>query len=472
MAQLSRRGFLLGAGSLSLGLVGLGRLVTQSAQAREDLFDPGFGPLVSDPQGLFDLPEGFSYVAFSRTGEEMTDGLLVPGAHDGMAAFPGPDGLVLLVRNHELDVRGDGPFGPKNARLDRVGRERLYDAGRGELPNLGGTTTLVYDPRKKQLVRHFLSLGGTLRNCAGGATPWGSWLTCEEAVIPAGGTFERAHGFVFEVPATAEPRLHPALALEDMGRFNHEAAAVDARTGAVYMTEDRADGLLYRFLPAQPGKLLAGGRLQALRLLERRGASTANHDGAIAIGADLACDWVDLENVLSPNDDLRKQGNALGAARFVRGEGMTAADDAIYFTCTSGGKAARGQVFKYTPLASDDLRGNAGREVGRLRLVVEPNHRATLDNCDNMTAAPWGDLILCEDGGGANLMRGVTPAGRLYDFAENALNRSELAGACFSPDGSILFVNIQHPGITLAITGPWERRAARADAPEGERRYF
>jgi secreted PhoX family phosphatase len=98
------------------------------------------------------------------------------------------------------------------------------------------------------------------------------------------------------------------------------------------------------------------------------------------------------------------------------------------------------------------VRKSASKTQGRF---IEPNDGNLVENADNLTVAPWGDLIVCEDGPGDNGLVGVTPQGELYKLARNVLNHSELAGAVFSPDGTTLFVNIQRPGLTLAITGPW-----------------
>ncbi|MCO5170303.1 MAG: PhoX family protein [Planctomycetes bacterium] len=404
-----------------------------------------------DPLKVFDLPAGFEYVVLSSTGERMTDGLSVPAGHDGMAAFTGPDGLTLVVRNHELDARQAPAFGRVGAPLAGVDPAKLYDAGHGRTPSAGGTTTLVYDTRGRRLVRHFLSLGGTVRNCAGGPTPWGSWITCEEAVVPVVGPYARDHGWCFEVPATAEPVLHEAVPLRGLGRFNHEAAAVDPRTGIVYLTEDRHDGLLYRFVPERPGSegLRGPGRLQALAIRGRPGASTKNApDTVVPVGGEVAVRWVDLDGADAPDDDLRYRGHAAGAAQFSRGEGLWWGGDALFVCCTSGGRSGKGQVWRLTP--------GEGRD-DRLALVLEPNDPSVLDHCDNVTVAPWGDLVLCEDGPGDNGLVGVTPDGRAYRLGRNAANESELCGACFSPDGTTLFVNVQRPGYTLAITGPWRR---------------
>lgn len=451
--MLTRRSFF----SLSLACAGastLRRLTRADLAAVGD--DVGYGPLQDDPANVIRLPRGFSYKVLSRTGDSMSDGLLVPGAPDGMAAFAGPDGRTVLVRNHELTVLMQGAFGDDNDKLTPALQARLYDAGHGSLPALGGTTTLVFDTKTQTLERQHLSLAGTLRNCAGGPTPWGSWLSCEETDIRAMGTFERDHGYCFEVPIASQGLVQP-VPLVAMGRFNHEAAAVDPRTGMVYLTEDRPDGLLYRFVPHQRKQLAAGGRLQALALRDRKGADTYNHSdhGHVALAQRLAVRWVDIEEPTSPHDDLRRQGHAQGAARFARGEGMCYRDGCVWFTCTIGGPAKVGQIFCLRPDPGEDLGKPEAKSAATLSLFYESPGRDLLENADNLTLAPWGDLIVCEDGDKPEFLVGITPAGQAYKLAENVASGEEMAGATFSPDGSTLFVNIQQPGITLAITGPW-----------------
>ncbi len=441
--NLSRRHFLRSAGAVALGLTGLRRLLARGSPVRGG----GYGELVADPQKVLDLPRGFRYHAFGKVGERMDDGLLVPGLHDGMAAFPGADGRTILVRNHELSAgsKKDSAFGPAMELVGKVDRARLYDAGGGTRPAGGGTTTLVYDTKAGRLERQFLSLGGTIRNCAGGPTPWGSWLSCEETMEKAGKTLEKDHGYVFEVPARAEGGLVDPVPLKALGRMNHEAAAVDPKTGIVYETEDRSDGLFYRFLPAAPGKLAEGGKLQALAVKGKPGLHTGNQGKADPVrpGEGLEVEWIDLDEVESPKDDLRKRGREKGAAVFVRGEGMWYGREAVYFACTSGGRNKKGQIWRLLP------------EAGRLELFVEPNDPNLLENADNMTVAPWGDLLVCENGKAPNQVVGVTPEGKLYTLARNPASSSEFAGVTVSPDASAVFVNVQKPGLTLAITGPW-----------------
>lgn len=413
----------------------------------------GYGALEPDPAGLLDLPRGFSYRVISALGERMNDGFVVPDRADGMGCFALDNRRVALVRNHELQARhlDTGPIrGTASRELATYDRNARGDA----LP--GGTTTIVYDIAAGRVERQHLSLLGTIRNCAGGITPWGSWLTCEEDVTRAGAGVGRDHGWVFEVPATTRGLAEP-VPLTAMGRFNHEAAAVDPRSGIVYLTEDRDDSLLYRFLPESKGALARGGRLQALALAEATLTDSRNWNGIeFPQGTWQAVRWVDLDGVEAPDDDLRMRGAAKGALRFARGEGIHYGDGEFYFCCTSGGAAKLGQVMRYRPSRFEGQRQERG-EPGMLQNFIESTDAAELNYGDNLTVAPNGHLIVCEDqytDTVDNHLRGVTPEGDLYTLARSRV-QTELAGACFSPDGSTLFVNIYSPGKTLAITGPW-----------------
>lgn len=441
----SRRQFLRTSGAFALGFSGLHAFMG----CNPSLTPPNerFGPLVSDPAGIMDLPAGFGYKIVSRVGDQMNDGFYVPGAADGMAAFEGPSGQTIVVRNHEVNPGADpamGAFGPDNALLSKLDPNLLYDAGVDGNPALGGTTTFVYDTARQQLVSQYLSLAGTLRNCAGGPTPWNTWITCEEITTRAGEDgAAKDHGYAFQVPASATPTVAIPEPLRAMGRFNREAVAVDPATNIVYQTEDTHDGLIYRFIPDDPSDIAAGGRLQVLHVRDQAGLDTRNWDAqTVSIGTELEIDWLDIEDVEAPLDDLRLRGFDQGAARFARGEGMWYGNDAVYFACTNGGKAECGQIWRLVPDRT-------------LELFIEPNDPGLIENADNLTVTPWGDLIVCEDGSNEQFLVGVTPHGELYKFARNAVSNSELAGATFSPDGTTLFVNIQHDGLTLAITGQW-----------------
>lgn len=448
---MNRRQLLRHTSALAAGFLGLKTLSQQSAYGQSPL---RYGPLRSDPNRLLDLPAGFRYVTISRTGERMDDGLAVPPSHDGMGAFSGANGRTIIIRNHEISPGA----APSSIYGDLAQRKLLYDAGKGVTPGLGGTTTLHFNTKTQKLEKHFLSLGGTARNCAGGITPWNSWLSCEETVIRPSGdnSLEQDHGYNFEVRA-AQTGLVSPVPLEAMGRMNHEAIAVSPRGTIVYQTEDRGDSLFYRFLPSTPGELWRGGRLQALMVRDRKSLDTRNLAASttpVAVGQALDCAWVNIANPESPADDLRQQGFDKGAARFSRGEGAWTSPEAVWFVSTDGGRARKGQVWRYVPSPYEG-KPEEVRFPGRLELFFEPNDASVVDNPDNIVIAPWGDLFLCEDGPGQNGVVLVTPEGQASRFAMNTLNNSEMCGACFSPDGSTLFVNTQNPGITFAISGPW-----------------
>lgn len=404
----------------------------------------GYGALKPDPAGFLDLPEGFSYRVISRLGDRMDDGGTVPDRADGMGCFDLGNGEIALVRNHELQPRHDagGPIAKGYGK-----REGAF------VP--GGTTTIVLDAKTLAVKRQFRSLGGTIRNCSGGVTPWGSWLTCEEAPTgpgqPYGEGLEQNHGWVFEVPAAAKGLVDP-VPLKAMGRFNHEAASVDPATGIVYLTEDRDDGVLYRFLPKTPGRLAEGGRLQAMAVEGL--ADTRNWNSpAMAVGKPYRVSWVDLDEVEAPKDDLRQRAVAKGAALVARGEGLhmgvKRGVSEVFACCTSGGAKQLGQILKLTI-------GGAG-QPDTVTLFFESESTEQFNFGDNLTVAPSGHLIVCEDQYTDvvdNHIRGITPDGRAYNLAKLHA-QTELAGACFSPDGRTLFVNAYGPAATLAITGPW-----------------
>lgn len=468
--DIHRRYFLRQAGAFALGFTGLHTLMgcQHLELGTAASMPPGFGPLTEDPNNIFDLPEGFSYTIVSRSGDTMDDGFFVPHRPDGMAAFPGSNNLTLLVRNHEVSSGAslsEGAFGTSNELLSQIDEQSFYDAGRDGEPALGGTSTIVYDTQNQQVRRQYLSLAGTIRNCAGGPTPWNSWVTCEETVQTADDVHAQDHGYCFEVPARAKSSLASPVPIKAMGRFNHEAIAVDPDSNVVYLTEDRGDGLIYRYLPDTPGELHEGGVLQALAVRDQESLDTRNwEEQTITPGTEHAVRWIDLENIDAPEDNLRHRGFEDGAARFARGEGMWYGDGAVYFACTNGGAIEKGQIWKYTPSADEGTSAEANNP-GRLELFVEPNDGTLIENADNLTVAPWGDVIVCEDGSGDQYLVGITPEGDIYKFGRNAVepdedSASELAGATFSPDGSTLFLNIQHEGLTLAITGPWHENTA------------
>lgn len=442
--QFSRRQFNFGLGSVAFGGIATRACAQIPPMSRNEV--AGYGAMVRDPNNLIDLPKGFSYRVISRFGNVMDDGHVVPNSGDGMGAFAFGKGKVALVRNHELNVR-DGRFGPFAGKV--ANDFTAYDRGKDGVPLPGGTTTLIYDLKSQRVENQFLSLSGTIRNCAGGVTPWGSWLSCEENTTRAGDSAGKDHGFIFEVPSAHKGLVTP-VPLTAMGRFNHEAACIDPRTGIVYLTEDRDDSLLYRFLPNAKGDLAKGGRLEALVI--DGVADSRNWSEAIVIrGKTHTPRWVALDGPEAPDDDLRKRGALAGATVFARGEGIWWGKGELFFTCTSGGAKKLGQIFR--------LRPSMGTESDLIELFYESMDAAFFNFGDNLTVAPTGHLMVCEDQYTDitdNHLRGITPDGKAYAFAKSRV-QTEFAGACFSPDGSTMFVNLYAPTMTLAITGPWNR---------------
>ncbi len=428
-ARLARRSFLQGGIALAGAAVvtGFEALGTRTAGAAPRPASAGYGPLAPVADGttgeaLISLPAGFRYVTFGRTGEPMDDGIPTPSSHDGMAAFEFGR-HIRIVRNHE---RGAG---------EAFASGMTYNPGAG-----GGTTTLVFDRLRGRLVSSRASLAGTIRNCAGGPTPWGTWLSCEETTDVVG---DLRHGYVFEVPSNRPGSGEP---LTGLGRFSHEAVAIDPWTGIVYLTEDDTPSGLYRFVPNRPRRLDRGGRLQMLKI-----GDAAYETYADPTGTDYGrVRWVDIDEP-DPAPDATstvQQGLAQGGASIRRGEGIWYGNDRIYFVSTNGGPAGQGQIFELNP------------RNDRLRVLFASPDAATLNAPDNITVSPRGGIVLCEDGSGQEFLHGLTPRGEVFPFAENLLNTSEWAGATFSPIvGDWLFANLQNPGITLAITGPWWRGA-------------
>ena len=464
MTAHSRRDFLRRTASMAsaaliapslAGLVACSRRVDadhmiKPGLRRAGLGQGGYGPLRPSGPDLA-LPEGFSYTVLSSTGKPMSDGNPTPGAFDGMAAFALPNGNVRLIRNHENRDEPDTAVVKGNP-------STAYDRKGG-----GGTTSLEVRIGKNgttELVRDFLSLNGTIVNCAGGPTPWGSWLSCEESVGGRVTGWGKEHGYIFEVPADATGPVRP-VPLQAMGRFVHEAVAVDRATGIVYETEDRKPTAgFYRFIPATRGRLADGGRLQMLAIDGRPNYDTGRGQ---QVGTRLPVRWVEIadpdpgEDAMSPTA-IFDQGFAQGGARFARLEGCWYGDESIYFHATNGGDAEVGQVWRYRPRSM---------ERGELTLVFESPSRDVLDYPDNITVSPRGGIVMCEDGEEEQYLRGLTPQGAIFDLGKNILNDTEFAGACFSPDGRVLFVNIMgstldsgtEEGRTLAIRGPWKRGA-------------
>jgi uncharacterized protein len=395
----------------------------------------GYGPLVD--MGDLSLPRGFKYRIISSEAEIMNDGNPTPSSFDGMAAFRGGNGNTVLIRNHE-NRRAEGDTDEIDV---VVPADKRYDSD--PLFNAGCTKLVVNDRR---LVRSFAVLGGTTTNCAGGRMPWRSWVTCEENFSDG----NAPHGYIFEVPTSADGAIEPQP-IKSAGRFVHEAVAW--HKGILYLTEDRRfDSAFFRWVPnetpSKPGDLAAiDGELQALKFVD---APNANTDGW-PIGEPFDVEWVTIPDPDPDEDTVRDQAHELEAAGFNRQEGIWLGNQRVYFDCTEGGVAGLGQVWELDP------------RTQTLTLIYESPGPEQLKNPDNLTVAPTDDLFLCEDSEPPQFIRGLTPDGGIYDFAEANTRESEFAGACFDPDGRTMYVNqfgdVNLEGaVTYAIWGPWERR--------------
>jgi hypothetical protein len=406
---------------------------------------PGFGPLVPTPsqntgEVLLALPRGFKYNLLIRRDAMMSDGQLFPQNADGMGAFD-HHGAVRLVCNAERGA-GSPPMGALP-----------YDS-----KALGGTVSLTVDPVTRLLTDAFVSSSGTVRNCAGGITPWGTWLTCEESNLGPSATLNQQHGYIFEVPAFAAGET-AAEPLVNLGLHYPEAAVVDPETGIVYITSDRTPCGTFRFVPDEPGNLAGTGRVQMLAIagFTEPGVGYDTRTGQ-QVGAKLPVTWVDIDD---PSNEAAyradalytyKQGLARGGATFVRGEGAVYSRNSVFFATTNGGDAGLGQIFEL------HLKNH---DVQELELIFESTDEAAMAAPDNICISRLNNnLIICEDGGGAEYLHLLRRSGnQVYRLAENLYpgqTGSEWAGACFSPDSQTLFANIYTPGAVLAIwTDRW-----------------
>jgi secreted PhoX family phosphatase len=472
---VDRRRFLTRAAAVATGIAGpfAGVACAGAQGGAKPAPASGYGRLrpvrdQRDGEVRLHLPDGFKYRSFNAAGEKFSDGSAVPGRHDGMAAFAGPRGSAILVRNHEVN----GPVGAFGERA------RAYD------PMAGGGTATLRVSRYGEVLKSLPSLNGTMMNCSGGPMPWGAWVSCEETVNGpdvgddhTGGDNSKLtekHGYIFEVPLKGMSNARP---IRSAGRFAHESVAFDPTTGTLYLTEDNFGfpSGFYRYIPprhpTQAGRLLDGGRLQMLAVKDRKRADlSVGHPPGTTFGTA----WVDIDEpdpsfTGKPSNDhavqaVGKQGRAAGGAIFSRLEGAVYHQGTVYFVSTQGGETAsgdtppdgfgkgRGQVWAYETWS------------GRLKLVYQSPRAAALDLPDNVTVSNRGTLVLSEDGEGDNYLRGLTRAGGVFDFCRLAPVAgdagAEFAGSTFGPGGHTLYVNVQSKqGRSFAIWGPWQRGA-------------
>ncbi|MEV8042884.1 alkaline phosphatase PhoX [Streptomyces griseoluteus] len=475
--SLTRRDFarttaVTGAGVVLAGSVGALATAPQALAAadldgaRDAHGHPGigYGPLVPDPDGILALPEGFSYRVVTYSGRtRLESGEPTPSNHDGTAAFAGPRGAVLLVNNHELK-------GPRANWKHPVplAEGLVYD------PAASGGCTVV--EVRRDHVAEWVGVAGTSTNCAGGSTPWGTWLTCEETEDRAGQNgMTKDHGYVFEVDPADRRANRAPKPLKALGRYAHEAVVVDPKRGHLFLTEDASgpNGLFYRWTPPEGfhhgrGRLRTladdAGVLQAFRCFDSGGRFVDDLSRATRTGTVYGVDWVDVPDRDARTVPVRKQFTDGQVTRARKLEGMWWGDGGVYVVSSYAREESPvrhdGQVWFYDPR----------RRTLTLKVLLgvnpDPSADGAFDGPDNITVSPYGGLVIAEDGEGVQHLFGATDGGRTFPIARNELNigtesapeYSEFTGVTFSPDGHTLFANIQEPGIMLAITGPWKRQ--------------
>jgi secreted PhoX family phosphatase len=462
MQAVSRRSFLGRSTAAGLGIALIGSVdvvfgagTAEASEARDGGADQrpiGYGPLVQDPAGLLSLPAGFSYTLIAESGvTRLVSGEPTPSDPDGTASFSLRGGGNVLVNNHEID--GTEPFPvPHLSGL-------VYD----EQAN-GGTTNIEVDKQGNR-VRQYVSLAGTHNNCAGGRTPWDTWLTCEETEAILG----KPHGYVFEVDPHDQKANQDPKPIKALGRFAHEAVAVDPKEGRVYLTEDAGNpnGLLYRYTPPRSALPLRKGSLKAFAdnagTLEALAATTNNGDlvpdlsVATEPGTTYLTRWLTVPDRDAQTISTRKQFSNGQITRSRKLEGMWWADGGAYFVAsfarlTDGSAVAHdGQVWFLDP----------HRDTIELKLCfayTAADQDSDPDGPDNITVSPFGGVILAEDGEGASHLVGANDRGEAFFFARNELNDSEFTGPNFTKQKDILFANIQTPGHVFAIKGPFNHR--------------
>lgn len=391
-----------------------GALLLSPAFLREVLAAPAsagrgpYGPLQRPNEAGLMLPKGFTGRQIARGGS-VVSGTTYPWhfAPDGAASYRTADNGHVLVSNSEAPSA------------------------------LGGGSSAIRFGAGGAIERAYRILEGTNLNCAGGPTPWGTWLSCEE--------HEGGMAWEADPAGVLPPVSRPAL-----GNFSHEAAAVDPVGKHVYLTEDQGDGCFYRFTPDRYPNLSSG-------LLE-----------VAVVAADRSVSWraVPDPNVITQGKTTRTQ--VPEATRFNGGEGLWHHEGILYFTTKGDTK-----VWAY------DARAQTIDILYHHSLAPD----AALDAVDNVTVSPYGDVYVCEDGGNMEVVL-ITPKGVVAPFCRLGLpdgsvapehQGSEIAGAVFDPSGTRMYFSSQRayprvPGTPAAdgalyeIQGPF--RLPKGGVPE------
>lgn len=384
---MERRNFLRGAVIGTSAAAFGGTLMRGAAYAAPAQPGPGpYGALGSADANGIQLPSCFSSRVIARSGQTVAGTSYTwHNAPDGGACFADGSGWI-YVSNSEINPGGG------------VSAVKF---------NSSGTVTGAYR-----------IMSNTRQNCAGGKTPWNTWLSCEEVSL----------GYVYETDPWG---VNAATRRDALGRFKHEAAAADPVRRVIYLTEDETDGCLYRFTPATWGNL-SSGTLQVLK------AGT---------GTSGSFTWA---NVPDPDGSPTATRNQVsGVKRFNGGEGCHYANDTVWFTTKGDNRVWQLNLTNNTyELAYDDTLVTGGS--------------APLTGVDNVTGSSSGDLFVAEDGGNMEICV-ITPDDVVAPFLRiTGQSGSEITGPAFSPSGNRLYFSSQRGttgsssgGITYEVTGPF-----------------
>jgi secreted PhoX family phosphatase len=442
---------------------------------------------VDDPNGMLSLPAGFSYTIVSIAGTtSLVTGQKSPDRPDGTGAFRVGSG-TRLVQNHELSP---GAANPVPAIAGTV-----YDAG---IRNAGGCTVIELGTDGSRHAE-WVGLSGTISNCAGGVTPWDTWLTCEETEARAGTAFgangiaAQDHGWIFEVAPDESGRQYPQP-IKAWGRYPHEAVVVMPDRRTVYLTEDASgpNGLFYRWTAPSGTRLRPGvlqrlepdaGTLEALRVRNTDGTwvDDLSRFTSAHIGRELDVAWVMVPDRFAATTSTRKQFAVPGEiTRSKKLEGAWGDGDGVYFAASyafhedipksPGVSPHDGQIWyldqrrqtltlkAYFPWIRELHAPSPAGAWTPWTLEQQRTVPDVFDGPDNVHVTPWGGLVLAEDGVGLNGLIAWTEAAGAFRLARNDIlfqgtENSEMTGPTFSPDGKVLFANVQEPGHTFAITG-------------------